>query len=33
MIYDFNILLWSISQLNAGVQRGHMPSATIAFRP
>ena len=27
-IYDFDILLWAISQLNAGVERGQKPGAT-----
>lgn len=32
-IYDFDIILWAISQLNAGVERGQKPGATITFRP
>ena len=32
-IYDFDILLWAISQINAGVERGQKPGATITFRP
>ncbi len=32
-IYDFDILLWVISQINAGVERGHKPGARITFRP
>jgi plasmid replication initiation protein len=32
-IYDFDILLWAISQVNAGVERGQKPGATITFRP
>lgn len=32
-IYDFDIILWAISQINAGVERGHKPGPTITFRP
>lgn len=32
-IYDFDIILWAISQLNAGVERGQKPGPTITFRP
>jgi plasmid replication initiation protein len=32
-IYDFDILLWAISQMNAGVERGLKPGPTITFRP
>jgi plasmid replication initiation protein len=33
-IYDFDIVIWAVSQLNAAVDRtGKPPSATITFRP
>lgn len=32
-IYDFDIILWAISQINAGVERGQKPGPTITFRP
>lgn len=32
-IWDFDIILWAISQLNAGVERGMAPGPVIAFRP
>lgn len=32
-IYDFDIVIWGISQINAGIERGRDPSATITFRP
>jgi len=32
-IWDFDVLIWAISQLNAAVERGETPSPIIAFRP
>ena len=32
-IWDFDIVIWAISQINAGIERGHDPGATITFRP
>lgn len=32
-IYDFDIIIWAISQMNAAVDRGASPSSTITFRP
>lgn len=32
-IWDFDVVIWAISQLNAAVERGETPSPTIAFRP
>lgn len=32
-IYDFDIVIWAISQINAGIERGKNPSPTITFRP
>lgn len=32
-IYDFDIVIWGISQINAGLERGESVSPTITFRP
>lgn len=32
-IWDFDVVIWAISQLNAAVERGETPSPIIAFRP
>lgn len=32
-IYDFDIIIWCISQINAGLERGRDPGPTITFRP
>ncbi|MCP1168915.1 replication initiator protein A [Limimaricola litoreus] len=32
-IWDFDLVIWAISQLNAAVERGETPAQTISFRP
>lgn len=32
-IYDFDIVIWAISQVNAGLERGREIGPTITFRP
>lgn len=32
-IWDFDLVIWAISQLNAAVERGDTPSPIITFRP
>lgn len=32
-IYDFDIIIWAISQVNAAIERGKEPNPTITFRP
>lgn len=32
-VWDLDVILWAISQLNIAVENGRMPSATISFRP
>lgn len=32
-IWDFDVVIWAISQLNAAVERGETPSPIISFRP
>lgn len=32
-IYDFDIVIWAISQVNAGLERGREVGPTITFRP
>lgn len=32
-IWDFDLVIWAISQLNAAVERGNTPSPIIMFRP
>lgn len=32
-IYDFDIIIWAISQVNAAIERGKDPNPTITFRP
>jgi plasmid replication initiation protein len=32
-IYDFDIVIWAISQVNAAIERGKEPGPTITFRP
>ena len=32
-IWDFDIILWAISQINTQVERGETPGQTITFRP
>jgi plasmid replication initiation protein len=32
-IYDFDVVIWAISQINAGIERGRDPDATITYRP
>jgi plasmid replication initiation protein len=32
-IWDFDIIIWAISQLNAAVERGVAPSPVISFKP
>lgn len=32
-IYDFDVVIWAISQVNAMIERGGKPSPTITFRP
>jgi plasmid replication initiation protein len=32
-IYDFDVVIWAISQINAGIERGREPGQTITYRP
>lgn len=32
-VWDLDVILWAVSQLNAAVERGQKPPATISFRP
>lgn len=32
-IYDFDLIIWAVSQVNARIERGHDPSPTLTFRP